>query len=52
MSYSLPMLFYLQLVLDEHTIPLEDPNTGLIEAVWLLDMIRKVEAAYRDYGTI
>ena len=52
MSYNLPILLYLRAVLDEHTIPLEDPNSGYIEAVWLLEMIHKVEAAYREYGTL
>jgi hypothetical protein len=52
MSYNLPILLYLRVVLDEHTIPLADPGTGFIESVWLIAMIHKVEAAYREYGTI
>lgn len=52
MSYNLPILLYLRIVLDEHTIPLADPRTGLVESVWLLNMIQKVEAAYREYGTL
>ncbi len=52
MGYNLPILIYLRAVLDEHTIPLEQPGTGLVKAVWLIDMIHKVEAAYREYGTL
>ena len=52
MSYNLPILDYLREVLDEHTRPLEDPGAGIIEASWLVDMIHKVEAAYRAYGTL
>ena len=52
MRYNLPILIYLRIVLDEHTIPLATPGTGMVEAVWLIDMIHKVEATYREYGTI
>lgn len=52
MGYNLPMLLYIRTVLDEHTIPLEGPGVELIEAVWLIDMLHKVEAAYRQYGTL
>ncbi len=52
MSYNLPIILYLRMVLEEHTIPLKDPGTGMVEAVWLIDMIHKVEATYRDYGTL
>ncbi len=52
MSYNLPMLLYIRTVLYEHTIPLEDPNTGMIEAGWLIDMLHSVEATYREYETL
>jgi hypothetical protein len=52
MSYNLPILDYLRKVLDEHTLPLEDPGSGVIEAGWLVEMVQKVEATYRRYGTI
>jgi hypothetical protein len=45
-----PMLKYMRKVLDEHTIPLEDMNAGLIEAVWLLLMIDKTEKVYKANG--
>ena len=47
----LPMLIYLREILDEHTLPLEDTNAGLIEAVWLVHMINKVESVYRLNGS-
>jgi len=52
MSCNLPILVYLRAVLDEHTIPLDPPGAGMIEAGWLIDMIHKVESTYRDYGTL
>ena len=52
MNYPLPFLSYLDEVLDEHTLPLEDVGTGLIEAVWLLKMIAKTRGAYKKHGTI
>ena len=52
MSYNLPILVYLRIVLDEHTTPLANPGAGFIESTWLIAMIHKVEAAYREYGTI
>jgi len=45
------MITYMMEVLDEHTIPLEDLNAGLIEAVWLLRMITKTEEVYREHGS-
>jgi hypothetical protein len=50
MSERLPMLVYLREVLDEHTLPLEDMNAGMIEAVWLIYMINTVETVYRSKG--
>jgi hypothetical protein len=47
MSERLPMLVYLREVLDEHTLPLEDMNAGMIEASWLVYLICKVERVYR-----
>ena len=43
-----PILKYMREVLDDHTIPLEDLGAGLVEAVWLIKMIHKVEEAYRS----
>ena len=47
-----PILTYLRKVLDEHTLPLENSNAGLIEAEWLLDMIHKVEEGYKKNGLL
>jgi hypothetical protein len=52
MKYNLPILDYLLKVLEEHTIPLKDPGSGLINAVWLVDMVNEVEATYRKYDSI
>lgn len=43
-----PILDYLRQVLDEHTLPLETKGVGLIEAVWLIDMIHEVEELYKN----
>jgi len=51
MSERLPMLVYLREILDEHTLPLEDMNAGMIEAVWLIYLIRDVETVYRSNGS-
>jgi hypothetical protein len=45
-----PMLKYLREVIDEHSIPLEDPNTVVIEAAWLIDMLAKVESVHKNDG--
>lgn len=42
------MLKHMKKVLDEHTLPLEDTNAGLVEAVWLIYMINEVEKVYRN----
>ncbi len=42
-----PILDYMRKVLDEHTIPLIDKGTGLVEATWLIDMIHKTEEHYK-----
>lgn len=47
----LPMLSYLREVLDEHTLPLEDMNAGMVEATWLIYMIVDVEKVYRSNGS-
>ena len=47
----LPMLSYLREVLDEHTLPLEDMNAGMVEATWLIYMIVNVEKVYRSNGS-
>ena len=51
MSERLPMLVYLREILDEHTLPLEDMNAGMIEAVWLIYLINQVESVYRSNGS-
>jgi len=47
---NLPLLNYLREVLDEHTLPLEDGNAGIIEAYWLIDLIKNVELGYKNNG--
>ena len=47
---NLPLLNYLREVLDEHTLPLEDSNAGIIEAHWLIDLIKNVELGYKNNG--
>lgn len=43
-----PLITYMREVLNEHTLPLAGKNAGgLIEAVWLVDMIHKVEEHYK-----
>jgi len=42
------MLSYMREVIDEHSIPLEDPDTVMIEADWLVDMMLKVQEAYKN----
>jgi len=49
---QLPLIGHLRKVLDDHTLPLEDPGTSMIEAGWLVDMIMKVEKVYRANGSI
>lgn len=43
-----PMLKYLRDVIDEHSIPLEDPNTVMIEADWLIEMVAAVEDVHKN----
>lgn len=52
MIFQSPMLDYLREVLDEHTLPLAGSNAGLVEALWLLEMLRKVEALYKKNGLL
>jgi len=47
-----PVLNYLREVLDEHTLPLENSNAGLVEAEWLLQMIHRIEEGYRANGLL
>lgn len=47
-----PIIEYMRKVLDEHTIPLADKGSGIVEATWLIDMIHKVEETYRKNGTL
>jgi hypothetical protein len=49
---STPILIHLRKVLEEHTLPLEDMNAGMIEALWLVMLIKEVEDKYRKNGTI
>lgn len=49
---TFPLLQHLREVLDEHTLPLEDTNAGLIEASWLLDLLGKIEEGYRSNGLL
>lgn len=51
-NHSTPLIRYMREVLEDHTLPLEDLGAGLIEAVWLIHMINKVEKLYRENGTI
>jgi len=44
-----PLITYMREVLNEHTLPLADKGTGLIEATWLVDMIHKVEEHYKTH---
>ncbi len=52
MAFKSPMLKYMREVLDEHTLPLEDNNSGMIEAVWLVEMIHHLEAEYKANGLL
>ncbi len=47
-----PILAHMRKVLEDHTLPLKDMNAGMIEAIWLIRMLKKVEAKYRKNGTI
>ena len=48
MDYQMPpMIAYIRQVLDEHTLPLDDKGTGLVEAGWLIDMVHTAEEHYR-----
>ena len=47
-----PILIHMRKVLEEHTLPLADMNAGMIEALWLILMIKEVEDKYRKNGTI
>lgn len=49
---QLPIIRYLREVLNEHTLPLEQPGAGMIEAVWLVDMLHVVEGVYRAHGSL
>ena len=45
-----PILSYIRELLDEHTLPLEDSEAGIIEAGWLIVLLHKVEEHYRNNG--
>ncbi len=47
-----PILIHMRKVLEEHTLPLKDMNAGMIEALWLVMMLKEVEDKYRKNGTI
>jgi hypothetical protein len=38
-------------VIEEHTLPLEDMNAGMNEAVWLIKMLNTVRETYRTNGS-
>ena len=46
-----PLITYMREVLDEHTLPLADQRAGLVEAIWLVDMIHQVEERYKINGS-
>lgn len=46
------LLQYLEEVLEEHAVLLEDGFTSLIEEVWLLKMIHKLRESYKRNGLI
>ena len=46
------LLGYLREILDEHTLPLEGSKASLIEALWLLDMLKKLEDGYKKNGLL
>lgn len=43
-----PMVDFIREVIDEHTLPLSDSGSGMIEAAWLVDMLFAVKGAYPD----
>ena len=47
-----PILSYIRELLDEHTLPLEGNNAGVIEARWLVVLLHKVEEHYRANGLL
>ncbi len=47
-----PILKHMRKVLEDHTLPLQDMNAGMIDALWLILMIKEVEDKYRKNGTI
>ena len=47
-----PILTHLHKVLEDHTLPLADMNAGMIQALWLIIMLKEVEDKYRKNGTI
>jgi hypothetical protein len=49
---STPILEHLRKVLEDHTLPLADMNAGMIEARWLVMLLKEVEDKYRENGTI
>ncbi len=47
-----PILKFLYKVLYDHTVPLPNMRGGMVEEIWLVMMIKKVEETYRKNGTI
>jgi hypothetical protein len=45
------MLKHVKEVVDEHSIPLQDPNTAIIEAAWLVDVLTTLQAVYSNDGS-
>jgi hypothetical protein len=52
MHFDSPILGHMRRVLDDHTLPLDNNHAGVVEAVWLLYMIREIEGAYRQNGLL
>lgn len=52
MPFFSPILRHMRRVLDDHTLPINESHAGVVEAVWLLYMIREVEEAYRQNGLL
>ncbi len=44
---QMPMLRYVYEVLEEHTIVIEDMNTNMVEAIWLIRMVNEMSKVYK-----
>lgn len=52
MVFNSPIISYIRELLDEHTLPLEGSEAGVIEAGWLVVLLHKLEEKYRDDGLL